>query len=288
MNEEERSCVFCGHVPLTREHVFPQWVVPLLETLGQPRSATRITDHDEHVHDIWNTSTIDFKARKVCGDCNSGWMSSLETAVMPILTPLVLTTAPQTFTQEEAVTLATWVAKTALTASLLHADKTNPIPKKYFDELYRERRPFRDSVVWIAAYDVGHYPASSSMVPIPPVNGFRVTGNVGCFAYQLTSGDNMADGGLVLPPAELMPYITQIWPVEPRPELAAHIKQFWPALGHLERLDVAMNDEELRYLSQVPDHSWGIKGTGGIERPRRAAHRGRLQALVGRIFGGRV
>ena len=48
--------------------------------------------------------------------------------------------------------------------------------------------------------------------------------------------------------------------VEPRPELAAVIKQSWPALRHVGRLDVAMNDEGLRLLSQVPDHSWGIEG----------------------------
>lgn len=34
---------------------------------------------------------------------------------------------------------------------------------------------------------VGRYPVSSSMVPIPDVNGFRVTGIVGCFAYQVVA-----------------------------------------------------------------------------------------------------
>lgn len=263
------------------EHGFPRWVVSLIETLGQPRSATRVTDHGDHVHNMWNTETIDIKVRKVCGPCNSGWMSSMETAVMPILTPLILTTDAQTFTEAEAITLATWVAKTALTASLLHPDETNPIPRKYFDELHRERTPFRDSVVWIAAYDVGRYPASSSMVPIPPVNGFLVTGNVGCFVYQLTAGDDMANGGLVMPPGELAPYVTQIWPLQPHPELAPIIKHAWPALGHLGRLGVAMNDNGLRYLSQVPDHSWGVERE---EHPIIRTRRDPFAALLRRVF----
>lgn len=259
MSKGSRSCAFCGGGPLTREHVFPRWLVPAIEKLGKPRSATHVTDGPDHVHNVWGTETIDLKARKVCGPCNSGWMSEMEVKTRYTLTPLVLSTKPQTFTETDAVMLATWVTKTALTASLLHPDDTNPIRKKYFEEMYRDRAPFRDSVVWVAAYDVGTYPASSSMLPILPVNGFRVTGNVGCLAYQVTAGDDLADGGVVLPPGELAPYITQIWPLEPRPDLAAIIKPAWPALGDLGRVNVAMNDDGLRYLSQVPDHSWGVE-----------------------------
>jgi hypothetical protein len=199
----------------------------------------------------------------VCAPCNGGWMAALEAAVKPILSPLILTTDPQSFTEDDALMLATWAAKTVLTASLLHSDDTNPIPKKYFGELYRDRRPFKDCVVWIAAYDVGRYPASSSMVPIPPVNGFRVTGNIGCFAYQLTASDDQAASGVVLPPDELAPYLSQIWPREPRSDLAALIAPAWRGFGYLGRLGVAMNDDGLRYLSQVPDHSWGVEGVEG-------------------------
>lgn len=259
MSEEQRSCVFCGGGPLTAEHVFPQWLVPIIETLGKPRSATRVTEHGEHIHNIWETTTIDVKVRKVCGPCNNGWMSEMEVAVMPILKPLVVSTEPQTFTEAEAVTLATWIAKTVLTASLMHPDETNPIPRKYFEGMYRDRAPFGDSVVWIAAYDVDRYPASSSMVPIVELNGFRVTGNVGCIAYQVTATDDQAESGVVLPPGELASYITQIWPLKPRADLAPMLKTAWPGLEHLGRLNVAMNDNGLRYLSQIPEHSWGVE-----------------------------
>lgn len=252
---ESRVCVFCGRVPLTREHVFPRWLVQMINTLGQPRSATRVSDRGEHLHNIWQTSTIDLKARKVCRPCNSGWMSALEVAARPILEPLILSPGEATFSEEEAVTLGTWIAKTVLTASLLYDDVTNRIDSKYFAELYREQRPFTDSVVWIAGYDVGRYPVSSSMVPIEQVNGFVVTGNVGCLAYQVTAGDEMARG-VVLPPQELVPYITQIWPLEMRPELTATLKPAWPQLGKLGRTKYAMNDDGLRNWSQIPNHSW--------------------------------
>ncbi len=54
-------CAFCGGGPLTLEHVFPQSVVPLVETLGQPLSAARVTQHEEHLHDVWNTSKVDLR-----------------------------------------------------------------------------------------------------------------------------------------------------------------------------------------------------------------------------------
>lgn len=218
-----------------------------------------MTQHEEHVHDVWNTSVIDLKVRKVCGACNGGWMSEIEVAAMPILRPLIPNVAPAIFTEPSAVTLATWVVKTALTASLVHPDDTNPVSGKYFDELFRRRAPLVDSVVWIAAYEVGRYPVSSSMMAIPDVNGFRVTGNVGCFAYQVAAGDDMAEGGVVLPPDELAPYLSQIWPLQPRADLAAILAQAWPGTAHLGRLPVAMNDAGLRYLSQVPNHSWGLE-----------------------------
>jgi hypothetical protein len=46
--------------------------------------------------------------------------------------------------------------------SMLHADDSSFMPSNYFEELFRRRRPLRDSVVWIAAYDVGRYPVSDS------------------------------------------------------------------------------------------------------------------------------
>jgi hypothetical protein len=70
-------------------------------------------------------------------------MSEIEVAAMPILGPLISSTAPRTFTEAEAITVATWVVKTALTASLLHPDDTNPVSTKYFHELFPAAGPSR-------------------------------------------------------------------------------------------------------------------------------------------------
>lgn len=261
---EARSCIFCGgRPPLTLEHTIPKWTVPLVKQLDTPASATRVSHHEDHVHDVWPTTTVDLKARKVCGTCNSGWMAGLENAARPILTPMILSTAATTLTEEEALVVATWVTKTVLTGSLNYPDSDHPIPSVYFRELYLEPKPLVDSVVWIGGYRVGRYPVSHSQIPMP-FDGFRSTGNVGCFAYQVTVGQGLAEG-VVLPPADrFMPKLAQIWPLRPRTEIAEVVSPVWPGFEHRGRYGAPMDDDELRFLSQVDLHAWGVEGH---ERP---------------------
>jgi hypothetical protein len=46
--------------------------------------------------------------RVVCGTCNNGWMSRLETAASPLLTPLI-TGNPCTISEDSALTIAKWI-----------------------------------------------------------------------------------------------------------------------------------------------------------------------------------
>lgn len=71
-SRESRSCVFCGGRPVTLEHTFPRWTVPLIKTVSDVMSTTLVSQHEEHVHNVWGTETIDLKARKVCQPCNTG------------------------------------------------------------------------------------------------------------------------------------------------------------------------------------------------------------------------
>ena len=49
------------------------------------------------------------KIQAVCVSCNTGWMSALENAVQPILTPLI-STVPHTLTVSSIDILAKWIA----------------------------------------------------------------------------------------------------------------------------------------------------------------------------------
>lgn len=258
MAGEPGTCVFCGSGPLTLEHVFPQWVRPHVGAVEPIGSATRVSHHEEHVHHSYGTAVIDFKARRVCADCNGGWMSDMEGAVIPILTPMILSPGRVDLTRDEAMTLAAWIAKTSLTTALIYPETDHEVPHRFFDEMYRERQPFEDAVIWIAGYDASRYAVSHSQVPILNI-GFRTTVNVGCFVFKITALDDGAHS-MVLPDDELVPYLSQLWP-EPRPdELGDRLAEAWPGYTHLGREAPVLNDVGLRDLSEVDPHSWGVEG----------------------------
>ena len=94
-----KPCLFCGATGpgvLSKEHVFPQW---LLEHLELP-------DHDQTFHAVSDSQTgevvrqrihssFPFVEGRVCKEkCNNGWRSRLESAAKPILVPLMDSVRP--------------------------------------------------------------------------------------------------------------------------------------------------------------------------------------------------
>ena len=255
-----RTCAFCGaEGPLTLEHLWPAWTEPYIKGLGAPQSITRVSDHGEHVHDVWATSGLNLTARRVCRTCNNGWMHELEEATKPTLVPLITSTEPRTFSRGEAVTLATWITKTCLTTEFMHPGGSSSIAAHYYSGVRQRKRPILNSVVWIAAYE-GRYPASTSTVATPALHGFRITGNIGHLAFKVTVADDLATTGLVLPDNDQQArYLSQIWPRRLRRPLGSKLAAVWPGSCHSGRLAPVMNDRYLRDLSEVGDHAWGAE-----------------------------
>lgn len=83
------SCAFCGSVgPLTREHVFGQWV---------SRTGLDLTPMRHHAgplnalpRDMGEQPPFRQTVKSFCASCNNGWMSNLETVAQRVLTPLIL------------------------------------------------------------------------------------------------------------------------------------------------------------------------------------------------------
>lgn len=102
-------CVFCKQEgKITREHVLPNWLSKL--------SSKKITVTNEFIGDNpihWDSLIFQHKAKIVCKECNSGWMSELEVAVKPILLNLLLLNKV-TITRKEQAILSFWAQKTVL------------------------------------------------------------------------------------------------------------------------------------------------------------------------------
>lgn len=91
------NCQFCGQYrDLTREDLIPKWAARYLRELGNTGDvllSIRVRDLDTQ-SGLFNKrkklgSFSAFKIPIVCGECNNGWMSSLEDGVRPIIEPMV-------------------------------------------------------------------------------------------------------------------------------------------------------------------------------------------------------
>lgn len=152
------SCVFCGSTaPLTREHVFGQWV----SRLGLDGSAVRhkAGPLNRLGQDLGTRPPYQQTVKNFCAACNNGWMSKLEAVAQRTLTPLILGQAG-TISVEDQAALAAWAQKTALTAMLVSSEDARAdgygLPATEYAGLYARRdsmRPLDASTFWLGKYD---------------------------------------------------------------------------------------------------------------------------------------
>jgi len=114
------NCVFCGILlsspgsqqpdSRTKEHVYARWYrdnvvndkIKMFTSDGKTPTMHRQPDLESFVNGA------------VCGKCNSGWMSTLETQVDPIFQKLTTGTDIRFLSPDEVDILARWTGKTAI------------------------------------------------------------------------------------------------------------------------------------------------------------------------------
>lgn len=151
------SCAFCGSAgPLTREHVFGQWVSRIGLDL------TLVRHHAGPLNalprDMGEQAPFKQAVKSFCASCNNGWMSNLEGVAQRVLTPLILD-EPGTIAQEDQAAIAMWAHKTALTAMLLSSKKQREngygLPPSEYRALYERRelvQPLNFSQFWVGRF----------------------------------------------------------------------------------------------------------------------------------------
>lgn len=124
-----RKCVFCGGSPVTREHVFPDWISELY------RRAPGLNEFSENGKVVrkFPEKLFQHKAKIVCEACNSGWMSTLEGKVQPLLADMITEAKATVLTKEMQDLLSLWVVKTMLMNS-----KATPGDSHIPDSVYRD------------------------------------------------------------------------------------------------------------------------------------------------------
>ncbi|MER5966544.1 hypothetical protein [Streptomyces sp. NPDC002057] len=156
--------------PLTREHVFGQWVSKVGLDLspvqhwagplnGLPRNMGRQPPYRQTV-------------KNFCASCNNGWMSRLEVVAQRVLTPLILGSRG-TIAPEDQALIAMWAEKTALTAMLLSSEEQRksgyglpPSVYKAFHECRDQMRPLDTSRFWVGRYEGAERQAACQVTPL--------------------------------------------------------------------------------------------------------------------------
>lgn len=115
-----RRCIFGDGKAKSREHMFPEW---LNKTFRLPEGYTHdqiyvVRGNDGPRRPIPKIATFETSSKCVCRDCNSGWMSELESEVRPTLAAMV-NGYPRSISPSQQLAIARWVT---LKAACFDAD----------------------------------------------------------------------------------------------------------------------------------------------------------------------
>lgn len=151
------KCIFCEAGGLTKEHIWPDWLKMLFpktpksrHTFGviQPSIVAgipKLEQRDRQGH----SGTV--KVRVVCEHCNTDWLSVLENRAKPILMHMIRGERSR-LGPEDLNTLATWAAKTSMTAECKQPRPDGTTQEERIFPM-RKNRPPPHWFVWVATYN---------------------------------------------------------------------------------------------------------------------------------------
>ncbi len=157
-----KSCAFCytGR-QLTDEHVWPQWLsLAIAETFRTDPGRRSFVMHGQNTRKARRVIEV---VAPICHDCNTRWMSTLETDAKSLVTDLA-TGKPRELDAADQQLLATWAVKTALMFDLSSGPEA-VVPLGAYRHFAMKRRPL-DGMWVIVGACVPTRPATGQRQPI--------------------------------------------------------------------------------------------------------------------------
>jgi hypothetical protein len=138
-----RKCIFCGGTPVTREHLFPEWILAKI----QPTNITGFIGRNRDLE-----VGPELKVRTVCKSCNGGWMSNLETRSTPLIGPRMDDTSAFLDIGGQS-TISEWAVKTAMVLD----STTMAVKPLFYTQAERDDMRLSSQIpprtfVWLARY----------------------------------------------------------------------------------------------------------------------------------------
>jgi len=143
---------------MTKEHIWPRWLHKVLlaedtvdvAVVTRPRAVAG-REFTEIRHMRRNGSRLTRQMRRVCRDCNAGWMSRLQMAAQPIVEPLVRGESIWLSPEDRAVAAA-WVTMTVMVGEYTDPESVGGTAAER-QWLMTNGAPPASWRIWIARYD---------------------------------------------------------------------------------------------------------------------------------------
>jgi len=184
------KCVFCGERGGSDEDVFAKWIA---EVLGNRPFAMR----RDHGRSKTNLRYLGLTSRAPCETCNNTWMSRVEGAAKPLLTPVILNKRTRWESAAEQLVVARWAFKTALMLDSASRPERQNAPANDFKDFFQTRKPPQGVTIDLAHYEPEPgeeaFAAWADMSWAGPgdnprrrdAQGYRVTFSVGYAIFQV-------------------------------------------------------------------------------------------------------
>jgi hypothetical protein len=253
-----RICLFCNDRAGTKEHVWPRW---LMSSVGTDRtSPTEYWNNISSPPKTWLGPT--FTTKRLCGSCNNGWMSELESRVRKTMGGLI-NDISLVLNREQQESLALWASKTAMVIEGAKQSKNNFYSVEQRHGFRSTLVPLPDTAIWLgrcAQSNMLHGEARKlhprkSATPNPLDDGCATTFVIGRLVIQLLSVKCKPETGqrnLIIQMRE-GPWerkLVQVWPIERE-------RVNWPPSDSFNDLDDGLRDLRRRFAVGVKSGASG-------------------------------
>jgi hypothetical protein len=154
MAKPRGTCIFCGGLGVTKEHLFSNWLRQLFprtpsdtHTFGRRDWATQ-TGFEQVINQGHSGSR---RVRKVCKHCNTGWISRIDDDARHAITPLIQG-ASTLVSQAMQRDIAAWFTKIAMVGDAIHPTRS-VVQSAHRTWMMNRRIPPPHWEVWIGSYD---------------------------------------------------------------------------------------------------------------------------------------
>ncbi len=152
MSKPPSNCIFCGQRPLTKEHMYADWLRNYIPRVRERHAVLATVDFPQSSKENIYTRQGDPHVRKikcVCADCNNNWMSQSQEAVKPYLIPLIQGKSAS-LNRKSQTLVASWAAMMVMVSEYLNTDMV-AVPQSDRTWFKVNRKPPSHWRIWIGS-----------------------------------------------------------------------------------------------------------------------------------------